>query len=76
MFNLYVTTSTGRTFKTLRSPYTNRTSAESTVRMQISPDFGTFREVSDFAKTVTAAPLGETVTHGASGISFRTVAAS
>ena len=78
MYNLFVTRADGTTFKTLRSPYSNRREALSTVRTVIwgtvdgPPSEQVAETIADFARNVAAAPLGESVIHTPSGITFRT----
>lgn len=71
LFDLFVTTPQGRTFKTMRSPYPSREEMRRTVRIQVT---GTApaAEVAAFADSVLTAPVGTPVTHGATGITFRT----
>ncbi len=77
MFNLFITSAEGRVRKSLRSPYEERRDAEATVRMATGDTtLETAKETAEFAKTVTAAPLGRVIRHEKTGISFRTEAAS
>ncbi len=72
-YNLFVTTSTGRTFKTLNSPYATRQAAMRTIIMAIrnSPQV-TVEDATAFARKAAGIPLGETIEHATSGASFRT----
>lgn len=72
-FNLYVGRRGGRSFKTLRSPYDTRQDTERTVHVILADTFpGPDDPIPGFAKQVSAAPLGETVTHAPTGRTFRT----
>lgn len=76
MFDTFVTSPEGRTFKTLNSPYRVRDAVRRIVRMTLGESAPPSEEGWVFIDRVVDAPLGETVTHAATGISFRTEAAS
>lgn len=69
-YNLFITSAEGRTAKALRSPYQLRLDTRRTVRVVV--DDGNRDEAWAFANKVADAPLGETVTHEATGVAFRT----
>lgn len=73
-FNLLITSVEGHTFLSSRSPYDERKDTPRTVAMCVASSNRTEdrERQADFACRVTVAPLGETVTHPATGISFRT----
>lgn len=73
-FDLFVTTKLGRTYKTLNSPYATRQETHRTVAMGVrcGPTGPTAEEAEAFADSVFTAPLGVPVTHGATGLTFRT----
>jgi hypothetical protein len=71
-FDLFITSPQGHTRKALRSPYDRREDTAATVRAVIT-DLGRHAAaVEEFARKVTDAPLGETVTHEPTGTTFRT----
>ena len=73
-FDLFITSTEGRTFKSMRSPYPDREAARRTVVVSVADSLhscDTERE-SSFADRVITAPLGETVVHEPTGIAFRT----
>lgn len=73
-FNLFITSVEGHTFLSSRSPYDERKDAQRTVAMCVASSNRTedTEKQADFVCRVTTAPLGETVTHPATRISFRT----
>lgn len=71
-YNLYVTRPSGKTFKTLRSPYPTRGEIAATVRTVLAQGYPITEEIREFANDVVSAPLTRTLTHGATGVSFRT----
>lgn len=71
-FDLFITSSEGRTFKSMRSPYPTRRAADRIVRICASSEHETEGQLDAFVEQVLAAPLGETVHHEATGIAFRT----
>lgn len=70
-FDLYVTSPNGRTFKSLRSPYPDRQAITRTVRTVSASEEEAVEDTAAFAERVAALPLGETLTHTKSGVSFR-----
>lgn len=72
-YNLFVTTPQGHTFKTLNSPYPTRQAAMRTIIMSIrnSPEV-TLEDATAFARKAAGIPLGQTIEHATSGVTFRT----
>ena len=75
-FNLFITSPRGREYRSLNSPYESREMARSTIRMMLIDSPTSNEETQVFIARVLDAPPGETVTHEATGISFRTEEAS
>lgn len=73
-YNLFITTASGRTFTAARSPYPDRDATQRTVAVTVASTIydEDIEKQENFARRVASAPLGETVTHPATGISFRT----
>ena len=71
-YNLYVTRPSGKTFKTLRSPYPTRGEIAATVRTILAMGCPMTGEISEFAGGVVSAPLSQTLTHETTGVGFRT----
>lgn len=73
-FDLFVTTKLGRTFKSVNSPYAAREGARHTVAtfVRCAPNGVSREEADTFADSVFTAPVGTPVTHGATGLTFRT----
>ena len=75
-FDLFITSPRGRGYRSLNSPYDSREATRATVRMMLIESPSSSDETQGFIARVLDAPLGETVTHEATGISFRTEEAS
>lgn len=73
-FNLLVTRTDGVTFTTLRSPYGSRDDTRRTVAVILAekaPPTASSDDV-EFARRVSEKPLGESITHLRTGLTFRT----
>lgn len=71
-FDLYITSTQGRTVKALRSPYPDRNATRRTVVIVAGDEDIPPEETRAFADQVIAAPLGETVVNPHHGVAFRT----
>jgi hypothetical protein len=73
-FDLFITSTEGKTRRALRSPYATRQETGRTVRIVVANEWETRQEVDDFVTRVSTAGLGVSIRHEASGVTFRTEA--
>lgn len=71
-FDLFITSTQGRTVKSLRSPYPDRNATRRTITAVAGDKDIPPEETRAFADRVIAAPLGESVVHPVHGVTFRT----